>query len=105
MASGAARTPTRDHHDRHMQQSRETPSHRGLMTGSSAPIPPGEGELRIASSEQGAPTYGVIVQLATGARQDHVIYGKAGFFGSRFSISLVTDGTGVGTRRGAGRAI
>ena len=56
-----------------------------------------DGELRIASLEQSASSYGIEVQLATGARQDHLIYGKAGFFGSRFTISLVSGGTVVVT--------
>jgi hypothetical protein len=49
-----------------------------------------EGELRIASAEAGASTYGVTVQLAPGARQDHILYGKPGFFGSRLRITLMS---------------
>jgi hypothetical protein len=56
-----------------------------------------DGELRIASDEQGASTYGVVVQLAPGARQDHVLYGKAGFFGSRLRVTLVSAGSVVAT--------
>ena len=50
------------------------------------------GELRISSAEQGRSTYGVAVQLASGARQDHILYGQPAFFGSRFVITLVSDG-------------
>lgn len=50
------------------------------------------GELRISSSEQGRSTYGIAVELASGARQDHILYGQPGFFGTRFVITLVSDG-------------
>ncbi len=64
-----------------------------------------DGELRISGMDQGAATYGVVVQLATGARQDHVIHGKAGFFGSRFTIDLVHDGGVVATTTVMGTAV
>lgn len=51
-----------------------------------------DGELRISSADQGRSTYGIAVQLATGARQDHILYGQPGFFGARFVITLVSDG-------------
>ena len=51
-----------------------------------------DGELRISSADQGRSTYGIAVQLASGARQDHILYGQPGFFGARFVITLVSDG-------------
>jgi hypothetical protein len=58
-----------------------------------------DGELRIATSEQGASTYGTVVQLATGARQDHIIYGRAGFVGPRFTVDLVSGGAAMATAK------
>lgn len=52
-----------------------------------------DGELRISSAEQGRSSYGIAVQLASGARQDHILYGQPGFFGARFLVTLVSDGS------------
>ncbi|MBA2570517.1 MAG: hypothetical protein H0V04_04985, partial [Chloroflexi bacterium] len=57
-----------------------------------------DGELRISGSQQGRSTFGVAVQLATGASQDHILYGQPGFFGGRFVITLVSGGATVATQ-------
>jgi hypothetical protein len=51
-----------------------------------------DGELRISSADQGRSTYGIAVQLASGARQDHILYGQPGFFGARFVMTLTSGG-------------
>ena len=48
-----------------------------------------DGELRLENSTAGGSTYGVQVQLASGARQEHFLYSPAGVFGSRFDVSLI----------------
>ncbi|MDQ3492388.1 MAG: hypothetical protein M3452_03910 [Chloroflexota bacterium] len=55
-----------------------------------------DGELRISSAEQGSSSYGIAVQLASGARQDHILYGQPGFFGARFVVTLVSGGSILG---------
>ncbi len=62
------------------------------------------GELRISTSDQAASSYGLEVELPTGARQDHVIYGRSGPFGLRATVSLVSDGTVVASVKAVGRA-
>jgi hypothetical protein len=52
------------------------------------------GELRIVGQSQisggGVPSrYGIEVELATGARQDHVLYAQPTWFGTRLSVTLV----------------
>jgi hypothetical protein len=54
-----------------------------------------DGELRITAPLQTDSVYGIAVQLASGARQEHVIYAPSGPFGSRARISLVSAGTVV----------
>lgn len=54
-----------------------------------------DGELRISTSAQGASTYGLPIQLATGARQEHVLYGQTGPFGSRFVVTLVSGESAI----------
>ncbi|MEX2547144.1 MAG: hypothetical protein WD830_05075 [Chloroflexota bacterium] len=54
-----------------------------------------DGELRISTSAQGASTYGVPIQLAPGARQEHILYGKTASFESRFLITLVSGGSEI----------
>lgn len=49
------------------------------------------GELRMTST-LGASTFGVPVELATNARQQHILYSQAGPFGRRFELSLVDRG-------------
>lgn len=50
-----------------------------------------DGELRVTGGNTGDSRYGVRVQLATGARQDHVLYAQPAWFGARLAISLVSD--------------
>lgn len=58
-----------------------------------------DGEVRISNSTEGGSTYGVLVQLASGARQEHFLYSPAGVFGSRFDVSLIgASGVVVGSR-------
>jgi len=64
-----------------------------------------DGELRISGMDQGAATYAVVVQLPTGSRQEHVIHGRAGFFGSRFTIDLVRDDTVIATSSATANAV
>jgi hypothetical protein len=49
------------------------------------------GELRISNTSSES-TYGIAIELATGARQEHLLYGRTGPFGSRFLISVVSGG-------------
>ena len=49
------------------------------------------GELRLASAVASASTFGRAVQLPTGARQEHVLYGQMGALAGRFTISLISD--------------
>jgi hypothetical protein len=60
--------------------------------------PPLRGELRITSGESGRSSYGREVELASGARQDHVLYAQPGFFGARFVVTLSSDGQAVATQ-------
>lgn len=60
-----------------------------------------DGELRITGAEQGRSSYGISVQLASGARQDHILYGQPGFFGARFLVTLVSDGSVVASQEAA----
>jgi len=53
------------------------------------------GELRISASLQGTTTYGLPVQLPSGARQEHVLYGQMGALSNRFVISLVSNGGAI----------
>jgi hypothetical protein len=46
------------------------------------------GELRLATSTGQGSTYSVAVELASGARQQHFLYTRAGAFGSRFDVTL-----------------
>ncbi|HUG48109.1 MAG TPA: hypothetical protein VMP67_06815 [Candidatus Limnocylindria bacterium] len=50
-----------------------------------------DGELRMSlPTRSSATTYSVVVQLATGARQEHVLYGQTPFAGGRQRVSLVS---------------
>jgi hypothetical protein len=51
-----------------------------------------DGEIRVSSAESGATRYGLAVQLPTGARQEHIAYGQAGFYRERLSVELVAGG-------------
>jgi hypothetical protein len=51
-----------------------------------------EGELRVAKPSQDGSTYSRSVQLAPGARQEHILYGQMGALNSRFVVSLVSGG-------------
>jgi hypothetical protein len=52
-----------------------------------------DAELRLTNSLSGSSTFGRVVQLPTGARQEHVIYGQMGPLAGRFTISLVSGET------------
>ena len=52
-----------------------------------------DGELRISNTATSASTFNLPVQLAPGARQEHVVYGQTGPFGSRLTIALVGQST------------
>ncbi len=54
-----------------------------------------DGVLRVQGSQRQGATYSLPVQLATGARQEHVLDAQAGFFGGRFTVQLIEDGTVV----------
>jgi hypothetical protein len=56
-----------------------------------------DGELRLTSSVDGSSTFGRVVQLASGARQEHVIYGRMGAFAGRFTMSLISGSTTLAT--------
>jgi len=50
-----------------------------------------DGELRMATpTRRASSTYSQAVQLATGARQEHVLHGRTGAFGERLTISLLS---------------
>jgi hypothetical protein len=49
-----------------------------------------EGELRLRNRNPNASTFAVALQLATGARQEHILYGQTGVFGSRYVVELVS---------------
>jgi hypothetical protein len=49
-----------------------------------------DGELRVTGGQTGDSRYGVRVQLATGARQDHVLYAQPSWFGAKLALSLVS---------------
>jgi hypothetical protein len=49
------------------------------------------GELRISNTSSES-TYGIPIELATGARQEHLLYGRTGPFGSRFLVTVVSGG-------------
>lgn len=49
-----------------------------------------DGELRLTSSLAGSSTFGRAIQLPTGARQEHVMYGEMGVLAGRFRLSLVS---------------
>jgi hypothetical protein len=53
------------------------------------------GELRISVATQTASTFGIPIQLASGARQEHVLYGQTSALGSRFVVTLVSGGLAV----------
>ena len=53
------------------------------------------GELRISIAAQGSSTYGVPVELASGARQEHVLYGQIGALTSRFVVTLMSGGAAI----------
>ena len=48
-----------------------------------------EGELRLDTIGSSDPGFAIPVQLATGAKQEHILLGRSGFFGSRFTVDLV----------------
>lgn len=50
--------------------------------------PPISGELRLGSEAEGRSSYGTPVELATGARQEHVLYAQPGFFGRSLRVQL-----------------
>jgi hypothetical protein len=50
-----------------------------------------DGELRLSSASGRGSTFSLPVQLATGARQEHFLYGNLGFFGNRYEIALVAE--------------
>jgi hypothetical protein len=52
-----------------------------------------DGELRMSGSADRSSTFSVAVQLASGARQEHILYGATGPFGSRITVSLVSGST------------
>ena len=58
-----------------------------------------KGELRVSGVQTGATRYSLPVELATGARQDHVLYAQPTFAGSRLDVDLVADGKQVATSR------
>ncbi|MEP7157816.1 MAG: hypothetical protein ABI797_00160 [Chloroflexota bacterium] len=58
-----------------------------------------DGELRLTSSTGGSSTFGRVVQLPTGARQQHVLYGQMGPLAGRFTISLVRGDTTLASVR------
>ena len=51
------------------------------------------GELRLTPSSGQGSSYGLEVELPSGARQQHFLYTPAGVFGARFDVSLVTGQT------------
>lgn len=51
------------------------------------------GELRVASAAQGGSTYAIAVELAPGARQQHVLYAPSPPIGNRLTVSLVSGPT------------
>lgn len=51
-----------------------------------------DGELRIGKPTQDGSTFSRRVELAPGARQEHVLYGPMGAINSRFVVSLVSGG-------------
>jgi hypothetical protein len=58
------------------------------------------GELRLTvPGAAAASTYGIPVELASGARQDHFLYGQVGVFGSRFDVSVISGQLVVATTR------
>ncbi len=54
-----------------------------------------DGELTMSSDSVGGSTFSVPVQLATGARQEHLLYGQVRPFGNRLRIDLVSGGSVV----------
>jgi hypothetical protein len=69
------------------------------------PGPAVRGELRVTTSDRTTSSYGTEVELPTGARQDHVIHTRSGPFGSRMTISLVSDGATVVSARASTRNV
>lgn len=53
-----------------------------------------DGELTLSEAVGGS-TFSVPVQLATGARQEHLLYGQVRPFGNRFRVDLVSGGAVV----------
>jgi hypothetical protein len=49
-----------------------------------------DAELRLTNSTSGSSKFGRVLQLPSGARQEHVLYGQMGPLSGRFTISLVS---------------
>ncbi|MEA2622816.1 MAG: hypothetical protein QOH61_1726 [Chloroflexota bacterium] len=56
------------------------------------------GELRISGGAQGSSTYGTPIELATGARQDQLLYAQPMWFGAKLTLQLVAEGAVVATQ-------
>ena len=50
------------------------------------------GELRIARTTTGGSSYARPVALATGARQEHILYAELAVVGNRFNVALISGG-------------
>jgi hypothetical protein len=60
-----------------------------------------DGDLRLARPTQGGSTFSRHVELAPGARQEHVLYAQMGPLTNRFVVSLVSAGSEVANIRAA----
>jgi hypothetical protein len=55
--------------------------------------PPVTGEIRVSGGQDGDSRYATPVELATGARQDHIIYAQPRWFGARLVVTLASGET------------
>jgi len=71
---------------------------RWILGGGSGPRendgPAIDGELRM-SADQDASTFSLPVQLAPGARQEHLLHGQTTVFGRRFVVTLESSSVNV----------
>lgn len=56
------------------------------------------GELRIRGGAQGSSTYGTPIELATGARQDQLLYAQPQWFGAKLTLELIAEGAVLATQ-------